>query len=151
MVEPRRCCSGPRVTAPPPNGREAAADMTNEDAFPNGHRPWIAANVPGTVSSIPRAGPSSPAEAVVCGAVDLVGAPRLDAELDVRIAVGAQVLVVDLEEVKRLDAAVVAVLVDAADHLHDERSGSLVLRNASAPLLQQLRLMRLDHMFELDA
>lgn len=116
--------------------------MTSNDAVPNGPRPW-------TASSEPRTGPR-PGEGIVCGAVDVVGAPRLDAELDGRIAVGAQVLVVDLEAVRNLDSAVVAVLADAASHLHDECSGSLVLRNASPPLLQQLRIMRLDHMFELD-
>lgn len=118
--------------------------MTSSDAVSHGSRTATPSRRPG------HTGPACPGEAVVHGAVDLGGAPRLDAELDGRIAVGAQVLVVDLEEVKLLDSAVVAVLADAAEHLHDERSGSLVLRNASAPLLQQLRLMRLDHMFELD-
>lgn len=116
--------------------------MTSSDAVSHGSRTATPSRRPGRTVC--------PGEAVVQGAVDLAGAPRLDAELDGRIAVGAEVLVVDLEEVKVLDSAVVAVLADAAEHLHDERSGSLVLRNASAPLLQQIRLMRLDHMFELD-
>src|SRR5688500_19009185 len=77
-------------------------------------------------------------------------ATRLDAELNGRIAVGTQVLVVDVDEVKLLNAAAMSVLAAAAIRLQDERSGSVVLRNASAPLLKQLRLMRLDHVFELE-
>ena len=77
-------------------------------------------------------------------------ASRLDAELHGRIAVGTQVLVVDVGEVKHLNSATMTVLAGAAVRLQDERSGSVVLRNASASLLQQLRLVRLDHVFELE-
>jgi hypothetical protein len=43
-----------------------------------------------------------------------------------------------------------SVLANAATRLQDEHSGPMVLRNASARLLGQLRLMRLDHRFELE-
>lgn len=81
---------------------------------------------------------------------DLDDSSRLDAELHGRIAVGTQVLVVDVGQVERLDAPAAGVLASAAIRLQDERSGSLVLRDPSVPLLRQLRLMRLDHVFELD-
>ena len=77
-------------------------------------------------------------------------ASRLDAELSGRIAVGTQVLVVDVGAVKHLDGAALGVLAAAAKRLQDERMGSVVLRNASVPLLRQLRMMRLDHVFELE-
>ncbi len=96
--------------------------------------------------------PTAPAVGVVAlGApADVDDPSRLDAELNGRIAVGTQVLVVDVGEVGLLDAAIVRVLASAAKRLQDERSGSVVLRNASATSLQQLRLMRLDHVFELE-
>jgi len=75
---------------------------------------------------------------------------RLDAELAGRIAVGTQVLVVDVGQVELSDTRTLGVLASAAQRLQDERSGSLVLRNASAGLLRQLRLMRIDHVFELE-
>ncbi len=96
--------------------------------------------------------PTAPAQGVVVlrGDVDIAGISRLSAELDGRIAVGTQVLVVDVGQVEFIDSAALGVLAQAAERLHDERSGSLVLRQASARLLRQLRLMRLDHMFELE-
>jgi anti-anti-sigma regulatory factor len=81
---------------------------------------------------------------------DVDDASRLDAELHGRIAVGTQVLVVDVSQVERLEAAAASALARAAQRLQEERSGSLVLRDPSVPLLKQLRLMRLDHVFELD-
>ena len=77
-------------------------------------------------------------------------ASRLEAELQGRIAVGTQVLVVDVGEIKLLDRAAMGVLAGAAIRLQEERSGSVVLRNASAGMLKQLRLLRLDHVFELE-
>jgi anti-anti-sigma factor len=96
--------------------------------------------------------PTAPARGVVVlhGDVDVAEASRLRAELAGRIAVGTQVLVVDIGQVDLIDSAALGVLAEAARRLHDERSGSLVLRNASARLLRQLRLMRLDHVFELE-
>ena len=96
--------------------------------------------------------PTAPALGVVVlrGAADVADTSRLDAELHGRIAVGTQVLVVDVGEVERLDAEVLGVLARSAVRLQDERSGSLVLRNASADLLSQLRVVRLDHVFELE-
>ncbi len=96
--------------------------------------------------------PTAPAFGVVVlrGADDIADTSRLDAELHGRIAVGTQVLVVDVGAVKRLDAKVLGVMARAGIRLQDERSGSLVLRNASADLVSQLRVMRLDHLFELE-
>lgn len=95
--------------------------------------------------------PTAPALGVVVlgGGGEAVDAGRLDAELNGRIAVGTQVLVVDVGDVK-LDSTALGVLAGAAIRLQDERSGSLVLRNASASLLGVLRLARLDHVFELE-
>lgn len=95
--------------------------------------------------------PTAPAYGlVVLGGTDGVVDPsRLDAELNGRIAVGTQVLVVDVGGT-RLESTALGVLAGAAIRLQDERSGSLVLRNASAALLGQLRLARLDHVFELE-
>jgi len=81
---------------------------------------------------------------------DAAHTSRLEAELHGRIAVGTQVLVVDVRSLKALDTNVLAVLAGAAVRLQNERSGSFVLRNASAQLLGQLRLARLDHVFELE-
>jgi anti-anti-sigma regulatory factor len=95
--------------------------------------------------------PTAPALGVVMlPGEDDEEASRLDAELHGRIAVGTQVLVVDVGEAQHLNSAAMTVLANAAVRLQDERSGSLVLRNASSSLLQQLRLVRLDHVFELE-
>ena len=95
--------------------------------------------------------PTAPALGVmILRGEDVGDAARLDAELHGRIAVGTQVLVVDVSQVERLEARAATVLATAAQRLQDERSGSLVLRDPSVPLLKQLRLMRLDHVFELD-
>lgn len=96
--------------------------------------------------------PTAPAFGVVVlrNAGDAFDSSLLDAELNGRIAVGTQVVVVDLRVVKHLDTTAICVLADAAKRLQDERSGSLVLRNATPSLLGQLRLMRLDHVFELE-
>ncbi|MEO5679335.1 MAG: STAS domain-containing protein [Acidimicrobiales bacterium] len=83
-------------------------------------------------------------------AVGVGGGERLKAELDGRMAVGTQVLIVEVGEVQVLDSGELSVLAHAAKRLQDEHCGSVVLRNASARLLGQLRLMRLDHMFELE-
>ena len=96
--------------------------------------------------------PTAPALGVVVlrdehGASD---ASRLEAELYGRIAVGTQVLVVDVGQFTSLDETALTVLASAAVRLQDERSGSMVLRRASVPLLRQLRAMRLDHVFELE-
>ena len=87
---------------------------------------------------------------VLEGSVDITAVSRLSAELEGRIAVGTQLLVVDVGGVDLIDSSALGVLGSAAKRLHDTRSGSLVLRNASARLLRQLRLMRLDHVFELE-
>ncbi len=87
---------------------------------------------------------------VLEGPIDMVSAERMDAELQGRIAVGTQVLVVDVGHAEFPGSKGLGVLAGAAKRLQDERSGSLVLRNASAALLQQLRLLRLDHVFELE-
>jgi len=96
--------------------------------------------------------PTAPALAVVVlqRSVDVAHGSRLQAELEGRIAVGTQVLVVDVGQVELSDTRTLGVLAGAAQRLQDERSGSLVLRNASAGLLSQLRLMRIDHVFELE-
>lgn len=96
--------------------------------------------------------PTGPALGVVVleGDVDISVVSRLNAELEGRIAVGTQVLVVDVGEVDLIDSSALGVLAGAAKRLLEERSGSLVLRNASGRLLRQLRLMRLDHVFELE-
>ena len=95
---------------------------------------------------------TGPASAVVVlrDAVGVGDGARLKAELDGRMAVGTQVLIVDVREVQSIDDGELGVLANAATRLQDEHSGSMVLRNASARLLGQLRLMRLDHMFELE-
>ncbi len=87
---------------------------------------------------------------VVDGAIDAANAARLDAELAGRIAVGTQVLMVDVGRADFVGPAGLGVLAGAATRLQDERSGSLVLRNADANLLRQLRMLRLDHVFELE-
>lgn len=87
---------------------------------------------------------------VLRGSVDIADAPRLNAELDGRLAVGTQVMVIDVGEVRLIDSAALGVLAAAAQRLQDDRSGSMVLRGASSRLLAQLRLMRLDHIFELE-
>jgi len=96
--------------------------------------------------------PTAPALGVVVlgGEDDLTDVSRLKAELHGRIAVGTQVLVVDVRRAKLLETAALNVLAEAAVRLQDERSGSLVLRDASPELLRQLRVMRLDHVFELE-
>ena len=96
--------------------------------------------------------PTAPALGVVVlgNGDDLADASRLEAELHGRIAVGTQVLVVDVGDTKLLDTSALNVLASAAIRLQDERSGSLVLRDASNELLRQLRVMRLDHVFELE-
>lgn len=97
--------------------------------------------------------PTAPSQAVMVlqGPIDLVSAERMDAELQGRIAVGTQVLVVDVGRAEFPGSDGLGVLARSAKRLQEERSGSLVLRNASASLLQQLRLLRLDHVFELEA
>lgn len=87
---------------------------------------------------------------ILRGSVDIADVPRLNAELDGRLAVGTQVLIIDVGEVQLIDSAALGVLAAAAQHIQNDRSGSMVLRNASARLLAQLRLMRLDHVFELE-
>jgi anti-anti-sigma regulatory factor len=96
--------------------------------------------------------PTAPAYGVVVlgDAADATDTSRLDAELNGRIAVGTQVLVVDVGDGSLLNGAALQVLASAAVRLQDERSGSLVLRNASSELLTHLRLLRLDHVFELE-
>ncbi len=87
---------------------------------------------------------------VLNGAIDIAAAGRLDAELHGRIAVGTQVLTVDVGRAEFVDSAALGVLANAARRLQEERSGSLVLRDADAGLLRHLRLLRLDHVFELE-
>ncbi|MEO5680075.1 MAG: STAS domain-containing protein [Acidimicrobiales bacterium] len=87
---------------------------------------------------------------VLQGAIDAASAGRVEAELQGRIAVGTQVLVVDVLDARFLDDTGLCALAAAALTLQEARMGSLVLRNASGPLLGQLRLLRLDHMFELE-
>lgn len=96
--------------------------------------------------------PTAPALGVVVlgGGEDAADASRLEAELHGRIAVGTQILVVDVDHVRFIDPEALSVIAGAAMRLQDDRSGSVVLRNASAELLRQLRVMRLDHMFELE-
>jgi len=87
---------------------------------------------------------------VLEGDIDQPTAARLNAELHGRIAVGTQVLVIDVGQAHFLDRAGLEVLAAAAQRLQDERSGSVVLRNADASLLRDLRLLRIDHVFELE-
>ncbi|MDQ6837752.1 MAG: hypothetical protein M3137_05285 [Actinomycetota bacterium] len=105
---------------------------------------------PATLLIDPRT--TGPASAVVVlrDSVELADGARLQAELDGRMAVGTQVLIVEVGDVQLLGTGELSVLVNAATRLQDEHSGSMVLRNASARLLGQLRLMRLDHKFELE-
>ena len=96
--------------------------------------------------------PTAPALGVVVlrdgeGAADT---SRLEAELYGRIAVGTQVLLVDVGQFRSLEESALSVLAGAAIRLQDERSGSVVLRNASVPLLRQLRALRLDLVFALE-
>lgn len=95
---------------------------------------------------------TGPASAVVVlrDRVGVGDGARLQAELDGRMDVGTQVLIVEVGEVQVIDSGELSVLARAATRLQDEHSGSMVLRHASARLLGQLRLMRLDHMFELE-
>ena len=96
--------------------------------------------------------PTAPALGVVvlCDAEDAADSSRLEAELHGRIAVGTQVLVVDVGDLQHMDSEALGIMAGAAMRLQGERSGSVVLRNASAELLRQLRVLRLDHMFELE-
>ena len=87
---------------------------------------------------------------VLDGTIDAATTRRLDAELKGRIAVGTQVLMVDVGHAEFVDSAALGVLAGAAKRLQDERSGSLVLRNADGNLLRNLRMLRLDHVFELE-
>lgn len=87
---------------------------------------------------------------VVQGRVEAALAARLNAELGGRIEVGTQVLAVDVGRAEFVGSSGLVALADAARRLQDVRSGSLVLRNATAPLLRQLRLLRIDHVFELE-
>lgn len=106
----------------------------------------------GATMTLTEPSPTAPWMGVIVldGVIDAATAGRLDAELTGRIAVGTQVLMVDVGGAEFLDAAGLAVLADAARRLQDERSGSLVLRNADATLLRHLRMLRLDHVFELE-
>ena len=108
----------------------------------------------GMGASVPLTDPSPTAPPtgviVLKGPVDASTAARLDAELQGRIAVGTQVLMVDVGDAEFVDTVGPGVLARAAKRLQDERSGSLVLRNADAPLLRYLRMLRLDHAFELE-
>ncbi len=81
---------------------------------------------------------------------DVPTASRVKAEVDGRIAVGTHLLVIDLEKVDTIDSDLLVMLAGAAKRLHDERCGSVILRDAQALILQQLRLMRLDHLFDLE-
>lgn len=96
--------------------------------------------------------PSAPAVGVVAvrDRNTTQAAGRLDAELRGRIAVGTQLLIVDVGQATSLDPEVLGVLADAAKFLQDDRAGSVVLRNATGLLLRQMRLMRIDHIFELE-
>ena len=114
---------------------------------------WLAERPAGISNSVMTDwAPTAPALGVIVleGDVDITTVSRLGAELEGRIAVGTQLLVVDVGQVGLIDSSGVGVLAGAAKRLREERSGSLVLRNASARLLRQLRLMRLDHVFELE-
>lgn len=97
--------------------------------------------------------PTAPPMGVVVlrGRIDSSTADRLQAELSGRIAVGTQVLVVDVKDAQFTDSAGLGELAGAAKRLQDERLGSLVLRHPDAALLRQLRLLRLDHVFELES
>lgn len=81
---------------------------------------------------------------------DVPSASRVKAEVDGRIAVGTHLLVIDLGEVDTIDSDLLVVLAGAASRLQDERCGSVILRDTPAPILQQLQMMRLDHLFELE-
>ena len=106
---------------------------------------------PGTASPVDldAIGPAS-AVVVLRDEVGVGDGARLKADLDGRMAVGTQVLIVEAGEVQIVDSVELSVLANAATRLQDEHSGSMVLRNPSTRLLRQLRLMRLDHMFELE-
>ena len=97
--------------------------------------------------------PTAPSVGVVDldGVIDLASAERLDAELQGRIAVGTQVLVIDVGDADFFDTSGLEVLAAAATRLQQERSGSLVLRNADPALLRYLRMLRIDHVFELES
>lgn len=87
---------------------------------------------------------------VLHGDIEVDSAARMRAELRGRIEVGTQVLVVDVGDATFVGSSGLAALAEAAKRLRDERSGSLVLRNATAALLAHLRLLRIDHVFELE-
>ena len=96
--------------------------------------------------------PTAPPRGVVVveGRIQGSLAARMEAELRGRIEVGTQVLVVDVAKAQFIGPSGLAVLADAARRLQEERSGSLVLRHADGRLLRELRLLRLDHVFELE-
>jgi len=96
--------------------------------------------------------PTAPSVGVVVveGTIQGPLAARMEAELRGRIEVGTQVLVVDVAEAQFIGPTGLAVLAKAARRLQEERSGSLVLRHATAHLLRELRLLRIDHVFELE-
>ena len=99
-----------------------------------------------------RTAPTAPAVGVVVlpPTDDVTSASRVKAEVDGRIAVGTHLLVIDLEKMDIIDSDLLVMLAGAAKRLHDERCGSVILRDPQALILQQLRLMRLDHLFELE-
>lgn len=102
-----------------------------------------------TLTGPSRTAPST-GVVVVEGKVQGPLADRMAAELRGRIEVGTQVLVVDVARAQFVGPAGLAVLARAARRLQEERSGSLVLRHPTPPLLRELRLLRLDHVFELE-
>ena len=116
--------------------REVSSDRTVLDREPTSLRTALTAPAVGVV--------------VLPSTDDVPSASRVRAEVDGRIAVGTHLLVIDLREVDTIDSDLLAVLAGAALRLHDERCGSVILRDAPAPILQQLQMMRLDHLFELE-
>ena len=106
----------------------------------------------GDAVTLTERSPAAPSVGVVVveGMIQGPLVARMEAELRGRIEVGTQVLVVDVAKAQFIGPSGLAVLAVAARRLQEERSGSLVLRQATAPLLRELRLLRLDHVFELE-
>lgn len=86
----------------------------------------------------PAAGAAARPHLVVEGELDGAGATRLRAQLDDAVAPGVD-LTLDLSGVRHLSAEALSVLVHAYRRLRDG-GGSLVLSDASAPVLRVLRV-----------
>jgi len=87
-------------------------------------------------------------EVVVTETVDVNSAPRLTATLGEALRIRPDQLIIDLEACPSIDAAGIAVLLDA--HRKVRRDGGyLTLRAPSDRLRRNLRLARTDHVLHI--